>query len=286
MSTLGSLNRAVRASLLTAAVMFIGYSSVVHAQSTDAFLTKYMAAVNIRMPPSGDPATVAELFTEDGVQYHVFGEPPGGPQRGREALARFFGGFKEAFADWTHIERSRFIQGNWAVWEGTAGDMKEKRQTPQAADCVLSRVRRPRQGTRRQSLCRCASHRRTTEVSRCDVYARRAETQCGVPADFASGGVSPAGCDPLSLTSGAGASKPSGGGPAARAFVQRSVIFGANHGSVLCCIATFRVWPCSSGMSRGSGDHSPLTMAAGIPCLTTFRVKARAWPLRRRTSVE
>jgi ketosteroid isomerase-like protein len=130
MRTLGSLNRAVRASLLTAAVMFIGYSSVIHAQSTDAFLTKYMAAVNIRMPPSGDPATVAELFTEDGVQYHVFGEPPGGPQRGREALARFFGGFKEAFADWTHIERSRFIQGNWAVWEGIAEGHEKKSGKP------------------------------------------------------------------------------------------------------------------------------------------------------------
>jgi ketosteroid isomerase-like protein len=120
MRFLRSLNRAVFASLLAIVAMSAGYSSAVHAQSTDAFLTKYISAVNARMPPSGNPATVAELFSEDGVQYHVFGEPPGGPQRGRQAVAQFFEGFKDSFADWTHIERSRFTQGNRAVWEGTA----------------------------------------------------------------------------------------------------------------------------------------------------------------------
>jgi ketosteroid isomerase-like protein len=72
------------------------------------------------MPPSGDPATVAELFTEDGAHYQPFGELPGGPYHGRKALAKFFGGFKNLFADWTHIEKRRLIQGNRAVWEGIA----------------------------------------------------------------------------------------------------------------------------------------------------------------------
>ena len=108
------------AALFPTALLSASYSGAVQAQNTDAFLTRYITALNARMPPSGDPATVAELFSEDAVQYHIFGEPPGGPQRGRQALAQFFGGFKESFADWTHIERSRFIKGNSAVWEGTA----------------------------------------------------------------------------------------------------------------------------------------------------------------------
>ena len=130
MRTWTRLNRIVFVSLLTPIVMAAPYSSAVHAQNTDAFLTSYMNAVNARMPPSGNPATVAELFSEDGVQYHIFGEPPGGPQRGRQALAQFFGGFKDAFADWTHIEKSRFIQGNWAVWEGTAEGHDKKSGKP------------------------------------------------------------------------------------------------------------------------------------------------------------
>jgi ketosteroid isomerase-like protein len=96
----------------------------VHAQSTDAQLTAYINALNARMPPSGDPASVADLFSQDGVQYHPFGAP--GTQRGREELAKFFGGFTKTWADWTHIEKNRVIQGNHAVWEGTAeGHHKE-----------------------------------------------------------------------------------------------------------------------------------------------------------------
>jgi ketosteroid isomerase-like protein len=35
-------------------------------------------------------------------------------------LANFFAGFNNLFADWTHIEKRRLIQGNRAVWEGAA----------------------------------------------------------------------------------------------------------------------------------------------------------------------
>jgi ketosteroid isomerase-like protein len=35
-------------------------------------------------------------------------------------LAKFFGGFKDLFADWKHIEKRRTIEGNRAVWEGVA----------------------------------------------------------------------------------------------------------------------------------------------------------------------
>jgi hypothetical protein len=40
MRTLRHLNRAVFASLLTAVAMPVGYSSALHAQNTDAFLTE------------------------------------------------------------------------------------------------------------------------------------------------------------------------------------------------------------------------------------------------------
>jgi ketosteroid isomerase-like protein len=102
-----------------AVTMFLVCSaSVAVAESTDSQLTAYMEAVNAWMPPNGDPATVAELFAEDGVQYHPNGAP--GTQRGRAELAKFFGGFSSAWADWTHIEKHRLVQGNHAVWEGTA----------------------------------------------------------------------------------------------------------------------------------------------------------------------
>jgi ketosteroid isomerase-like protein len=90
------------------------------AQTTDAMLDAYVSGLNARMPPKGDPATVPELFAEDGVHYHPFGEPPGGPLRGREALKGFFGGFKDAWADWTHVEKRHTIAGRRAVWEGVA----------------------------------------------------------------------------------------------------------------------------------------------------------------------
>jgi len=120
MRSLRNFSHVAVASLFVVVLVSVTYSRAVHAQNIDAFLTSYIAALNARMPPSGNPATVAELFSQDAVQYHIFGEPPGGPQRGRQALAQFFAGFKDSFADWTHVERSRFIQGNWAVWEGTA----------------------------------------------------------------------------------------------------------------------------------------------------------------------
>jgi len=118
MRTLRNFNYVMVTGLFAAVLMSVTYSSAVHAQNTDAFLTSYIAALNARMPPTGDPATVAELFSEDSVQYHPNGAP--GTQRGRAELAKFFGGFSDTWADWTHIEKSRMVQGNRAVWEGTA----------------------------------------------------------------------------------------------------------------------------------------------------------------------
>ena len=107
-------------SMLIAFTLAWATTGVSAAQSTDAMLTAYISGLNARMPPSGDPATVPQLFTDDAVHYHPLGEPPGGPLRGHEALKGFFSGFNDAWADWTHIEKRRSISGRRAIWEGTA----------------------------------------------------------------------------------------------------------------------------------------------------------------------
>jgi ketosteroid isomerase-like protein len=115
----------LRTLLITVAVLAVLpllVPAVVHAQDTDAMLTRYIAALNTNMPPRLNAAAVANLFAEDGVQWHPFGEPRfagGQPQRGREALTRFFAAF-DSWKDWTHVERSRTVQGSHALWEGTA----------------------------------------------------------------------------------------------------------------------------------------------------------------------
>ena len=115
----------LRTLLITVAVLAVlplFVPTAVHAQDTDAMLTRYIAALNANMPPRLNAAAVANLFAEDSLQWHPFGEPPfagGQPQRGRETLTRFFSAF-DSWKDWTHVERNRTVQGSHAVWEGTA----------------------------------------------------------------------------------------------------------------------------------------------------------------------
>lgn len=86
------------------------------AQNTDAFLTSFIKTINANMPPNLNSAAVANLFTENGAQYHINqGSLP--TQVGREQLEQFFATFK-AWSDLTHIEKSRLVQGSRAVWEG------------------------------------------------------------------------------------------------------------------------------------------------------------------------
>jgi hypothetical protein len=91
-------------------------SSPATAQNTDVFVTNYVKALNASMPPNGDPAVIANMFTEDGVHNDINLTS----QTGREQIQQFFAGFKNRFSDWTHIEKIRFVQGSHAVWEGTA----------------------------------------------------------------------------------------------------------------------------------------------------------------------
>jgi ketosteroid isomerase-like protein len=92
----------------------------VRAGDTDAMLTNYIKALNANMPPRNNPEAVANLFTPDGVQRHGFGEPPEGPQRGREAIGKFFAGFDAMLKTWEHVESTRTVQAQRAVWEGVA----------------------------------------------------------------------------------------------------------------------------------------------------------------------
>lgn len=86
-------------------------------------LTNYISKLNASMPPN-TVMVVVDLFEPDAAQYHL---NPGVPnQKGREEIRKFFAGFSDTFSDWTHVEKSRVIQGKRAVWEGTAqGHHKE-----------------------------------------------------------------------------------------------------------------------------------------------------------------
>ena len=96
------------------------------AADTDAWLTNYIKALNANMPPHNNADAVANLFTPDGLQRHPLGEPPGGPQQGRDAIRKFFAGFDQLFKTWEHVESTRTVQGQRAVWEGLAqGTHKE-----------------------------------------------------------------------------------------------------------------------------------------------------------------
>lgn len=109
--------------VLLLAAICIAASGPATAQNTDASVTSYIKALNASMPPSGDPDVVANAFTENGVHHGVNQGPP---QVGREQIRQFFAGFKNTLSDWTHIEKTRLVQGNRAVWEGTAeGHHKE-----------------------------------------------------------------------------------------------------------------------------------------------------------------
>jgi ketosteroid isomerase-like protein len=111
-------------SFLSAIMMVVSFPSTAGAESTDKNLTAYIAALNANMPPNNNGAAVAALFTPDGVQYHLNG---GGPnQKGRDELQKFFAGFSDEFANWTHVEKSRVLSGNRAVWEGTAQGNEKK----------------------------------------------------------------------------------------------------------------------------------------------------------------
>jgi ketosteroid isomerase-like protein len=110
-------------SVLLLAAFFIAASGPATAQNADPYVTSYIKALNASMPPSGDPNVVANAYAENGIHHNMNQGPP---QVGREQIREFFAGFKNSLSDWTHIEKTRLVQGNRAVWEGTAeGHHKE-----------------------------------------------------------------------------------------------------------------------------------------------------------------
>ena len=96
------------------------------AMDSNAWLTAYIHTVNANMPPNLNPDAIASCYAEDCVHFQPLRELPGGPIRGREAERRFFATFDAHWADWTHVEASRMIDGNRAVWEGWAQGTHKK----------------------------------------------------------------------------------------------------------------------------------------------------------------
>ena len=107
---------------LAAFLCTVVVATTAKAQDTDAMLTAWIEGANANMPPNLDAAAIAGFFAEDALQHHVMGAPPGTPDplTGRDAQEQFFAGFDQRWSDWTHQEKRRIVQGNHAVWEGTA----------------------------------------------------------------------------------------------------------------------------------------------------------------------
>jgi len=114
----------VRASSCKIAMLFLvllltGVSSLARAEDedTDTFLTQFITALNASMPPHSNAPAAADLFEQNAtVRYMNPGVPD---QKGSTAIRNYFASYNQWFSDWTHVERSRLIQGNRAVWEGT-----------------------------------------------------------------------------------------------------------------------------------------------------------------------
>jgi hypothetical protein len=102
------------------AVVAVAVPEYSQAVDADASLTRFIRVMNESMPPHSNPAAIAGLFADDGAEIHPFGDPPGGPFHGREAVKSFFSGFEARYRSWTHVEKSRIVSGNRAVWEGVA----------------------------------------------------------------------------------------------------------------------------------------------------------------------
>jgi ketosteroid isomerase-like protein len=117
------MNRTIRRSLLLATLatpLLLSLPSANAAADTDAMLSNYIKALNANMPPRNNAEAVANLFTPEATQYHPLGEPTGAPQRGREVIKKFFAGFDQMLKSWEHVESTRTVQGQRAVWEGFA----------------------------------------------------------------------------------------------------------------------------------------------------------------------
>jgi len=106
-----------RLAVLFLVLMCAGSSKIAYAEATDAYLTHFIDVLNASMPPSNNPTAIANLFEPGAAVYYM---NPGVPsQKGRSAIRNYFLSYSDWFSNWKHIERSRLIQGNRAVWEGT-----------------------------------------------------------------------------------------------------------------------------------------------------------------------
>ena len=107
-------------SIIGVLLLNFAFATAANAANSNASLTRYIDGLNAAMPPSGNAADAAKLFAADANQIHMLAPPSEKPQANQEEIRQFFTVLGNFWADWTHIERSRFTHGNSAVWEGIA----------------------------------------------------------------------------------------------------------------------------------------------------------------------
>jgi hypothetical protein len=113
-------SRAIRCqiALLFLVSISAGASKLVFAESTDALLTQFITTLNASMPPHDNPPAVADLFEPNATVRYM--NPGVRDQKGRTAIRNYFASYNEWFSDWTHIERSRLIEGSRAVYPNSS----------------------------------------------------------------------------------------------------------------------------------------------------------------------
>jgi hypothetical protein len=115
---------------LICAFVFLSVINVSHAQDTDAqdtdaALSLYMATLNDNIPPNkqADPAKIIALFNDKGSHNGV---NQASILTGKAALATLYAEIAQDWSRWTHVETSRIVAGNQAVWEGVAQGVDRK----------------------------------------------------------------------------------------------------------------------------------------------------------------
>lgn len=110
---------------LLCSLLFLSVINVSHAQDSDAALSLYMNTLNENIPPNkgADPANIIALFNDKGIHNGV---NQASILTGKAALTTIYAEISQDWSRWTHVETSRIVNGNQAVWEGTAEGVDRK----------------------------------------------------------------------------------------------------------------------------------------------------------------
>ena len=111
-------NLKIGSSALVIGMLFFGCAA--QAGDTDDKLTHYVTTLNANMPPNLDASAIGAMWHSDSLHTEPLGEPDVPALRGPKEVEAFFENFDEWFADWTHAEEFRLVEGNKAFWRGRA----------------------------------------------------------------------------------------------------------------------------------------------------------------------